>query len=119
MREQFPGRTLTAETFSHIGNGLAVGIAENGAICIERVEKQTVRSRVHGIQMPEMDGPTATRRLRDDPRFKNLPVVVMTAYAFAVDREKGSAAGMVDYVTKPLDPRLVCAALARWIPPQR
>jgi len=70
-------------------------------------------------QMPELDGYAATERIRDDERARagrRLPIVAMTAHAMAGDRDKCLAAGMDDYVAKPLRPDEVDAMLARWLP---
>jgi two-component system sensor histidine kinase/response regulator len=70
-------------------------------------------------QMPELDGYTATERIRADELARagrRLPIVAMTAHAMAGDRDKCLAAGMDDYVAKPLRPDEVDAMLARWLP---
>jgi len=71
------------------------------------------------VQMPEMDGFEATRRIRD-PRSAVLdhavPIVAMTAHAMQGDRERCLEAGMNDYVTKPIAPEALAAAVDRWLP---
>jgi CheY-like chemotaxis protein len=69
------------------------------------------------IQMPVMGGFEATQEIREDGRFKDLPIIAMTAHAMAGDREKSLAAGMNDHVTKPIDPEELFSALVRWIKP--
>ena len=71
------------------------------------------------LQMPEMDGYTATRLLRADPRFKDLPIIAMTAHALVEERQRCLEAGMNDHVTKPIDPDALFAALKRWAKPPR
>jgi CheY-like chemotaxis protein len=66
------------------------------------------------LQMPEMDGFTATGILRADPRFHDLPIIAMTAHAMVEERERCLKAGMNDHVTKPIDPDALFATLARW-----
>jgi HPt (histidine-containing phosphotransfer) domain-containing protein len=68
--------------------------------------------------MPEMDGLTATRLLRADVRFNDLPIVAMTAHALVEERERCLQAGMNDHVTKPIDPDALFAAIARWTKPR-
>ena len=71
------------------------------------------------VQMPVMDGYTATGVIRGDERFKDLPIIAMTANAMAGDMEKSAAAGMCDHVTKPIDPDRLFATLAKWVKPGR
>jgi len=69
--------------------------------------------------MPVMDGYTATRAIRAQARWKDLPVIAMTANAMAGDRDKVLAAGMLDHIPKPLDGSEMFATMARWIRPAR
>jgi signal transduction histidine kinase/CheY-like chemotaxis protein/HPt (histidine-containing phosphotransfer) domain-containing protein/HAMP domain-containing protein len=69
------------------------------------------------LQMPEMDGYTATKILREDPRFRHLPIIAMTAHALVEERQRCLAAGMNDHVTKPIEPDALFAALKRWAKP--
>jgi signal transduction histidine kinase/DNA-binding response OmpR family regulator/HPt (histidine-containing phosphotransfer) domain-containing protein len=71
------------------------------------------------IQMHEMDGLTAARRIRDTDRLRDMPIIAMTAHAMAGDRERSLAAGMNDHVVKPIDPALLFRALLTWIDPAR
>jgi len=67
--------------------------------------------------MPVMDGVTATRTLRKDSRYRDLPVIAMTANALASDREACLEAGMNDHVTKPINPDALFSALLQWVKP--
>jgi len=69
-------------------------------------------------QMPVMDGYSATRAIRQNPAFKDLPIIAMTANAMAGDREKVLEAGMNDHIAKPLDVGAMFATLAKWIKPR-
>jgi len=66
-------------------------------------------------QMPVMDGYTATRLLRADPRWQHLPVIAMTASALAEDRDRALASGMNAHITKPLNVNLMLETMAQWI----
>ena len=68
-------------------------------------------------QMPVMDGFSATREIRRNAAWAKLPIIAMTANAMAEDREKVIAAGMVDHITKPLNPNDMFNTIARWITP--
>ena len=65
--------------------------------------------------MPVMDGYTATRRLRENPAWRELPVIAMTASALAEDRERALASGMNAHIAKPLDVELMLRTMAEWI----
>ena len=67
------------------------------------------------VQMPDVDGLTATRLLRADPRFATLPIIAMTAHARTEEQERCRAAGMNAHVSKPISPDLLFAALAQWV----
>jgi signal transduction histidine kinase/DNA-binding response OmpR family regulator/HPt (histidine-containing phosphotransfer) domain-containing protein/CHASE3 domain sensor protein len=70
------------------------------------------------LQMPEMDGYTATGLLRAEARFKDLPIIAMTAHALVEERQRCLDAGMNDHVTKPIDPDAVFSAVRRWTKPR-
>jgi HPt (histidine-containing phosphotransfer) domain-containing protein len=67
------------------------------------------------VQMPVMDGYTASQEIRKDARFKALPVLAMTANAMVEDRQQALDAGMNDHIAKPIDPQALFAALLKWI----
>ena len=99
--------------------GLEVAIAENGQVALEMVQKHWYDLVFMDMQMPVMDGVTATREIRRIGRLARLPIVAMTANVMAQDRERCLEAGMNDTVTKPIDPKALWAVLLRWIPPQQ
>jgi CheY-like chemotaxis protein len=69
------------------------------------------------VQMPVMDGYTATREIRKDKHFKDLPIIAMTAHAMAGDEDKSLKAGMNGHVAKPIDPDQLFSTLQKWIKP--
>jgi PAS domain S-box-containing protein len=99
--------------------GIDVVVADNGARALEMLERETFDGVLMDCQMPELDGYEATRRLRQDARWAQLPVIAMTANAMVGDRDKALAAGMNDHVSKPIRPSLLFGTLARWITPAR
>ena len=98
--------------------GFDVDVAENGEVAIERIERKDYDVVLMDMQMPVMDGETATRQLRSNPRHAHLPIVAMTANAMEADRQRCFAAGMNDHVAKPIEPAALWAALGRWIRPR-
>ncbi|HYM07337.1 MAG TPA: response regulator [Terriglobales bacterium] len=77
--------------------------AGNGHEALEKVREHQPDLALLDIQMPILDGNAVIRELREDPRFANLPVVALTAYAMQGDREKALALGFTSYITKPID----------------
>ena len=103
--------------------GFVVDVADNGRIAVDKVVAAWVAQAPYDIvlmdmQMPVMDGVSATEEIRQDARHAELPIVAMTANAMQVDRDRCLAAGMNDFVTKPIDPDALWQALARWIRPR-
>ena len=103
--------------------GLAVDIAEDGRTACEKVAWARTAGQPYDLvlmdlQMPVMDGLDAARHIRSQPQGQVLPIVAMTANTMASDREKCLAAGMVDFVAKPIDPDALFRALLRWIAPK-
>ncbi|TWX63424.1 PAS domain S-box protein [Colwellia demingiae] len=97
--------------------GLVVTTATNGKIAVETVENKTFDAVLMDIQMPVMDGYTATKEIRKDEKHIDLPIIAMTANAMSGDREKCIAAGMNDHLPKPINPQDVYKTLAQWVKP--
>jgi CheY-like chemotaxis protein len=95
--------------------GFEVEVAGNGLEAVEKVRSRHYDLVLMDIQMPEMDGLTATRVIRKLPGFDELPIVAMTAHAMSGDREESLAAGMNDHITKPINLRELFATLNRWL----
>ncbi len=99
--------------------GLVVDVAPNGQVALDMLRRAPYDAVLMDMQMPVMDGLTATRQLREDPAWAHLPVLAMTANAMAVDRERCLQAGMNDHIAKPIDPEELFATLLRWIAPRQ
>ncbi len=121
------------------GAGLVVTIANNGQEAVNAVKENEYDAVLMDVQMPVMDGYTATKTIRNwecgmrnkigkdseleseirDPKskIKSVPIIAMTAHAMAGDEEKSLQAGMNGHITKPIDPDQLFATLLKWIQP--
>jgi PAS domain S-box-containing protein len=97
--------------------GFVVDIADNGQLAVQKIQEARYDIVLMDMQMPVMDGVTATREIRKLKQYDHIPIVAMTANAMQVDKEKCFTAGMVEFVTKPIDPDQLWRALQRWIKP--
>ncbi len=96
--------------------GCRVDLAENGRIALDKLGTSDYDLVLMDIQMPVMDGISATVEIRKEARFKKLPVIAMTANALQGDRARYIAAGMNDQITKPFDPDDLWRVLLKWLP---
>jgi PAS domain S-box-containing protein len=99
--------------------GLTVTMACDGKEAVAAVARNRFDAVLMDVQMPVMDGYTATREIRRQGRHSDLPVIAMTAHAMAGDREKSLEAGMNDHVTKPINPGALFETLLKWIRPDQ
>ena len=95
---------------------LEVDLAEDGQVALDKASVNTYDLILMDVQMPIMDGLTATRLLRERPEMRATPIIAMTANAFAEDREACLAAGMNEHVVKPVDPAKLYQVLIDWLP---
>lgn len=93
--------------------GVVVDVAHDGQQALDRLATHRYDAVLMDLQMPVMDGVSATRAIRADARFDGMPVLAMTANADVVDRARCTAVGMVDFIVKPVMPAVLYTALAR------
>jgi CheY-like chemotaxis protein len=100
--------------------GITVDVADNGVQALKKLldEGNSYDMVLMDIQMPEMDGLEATRRLRASGKLSRLPIIAMTAHAMDSERQRCLDIGMNDFVTKPIDPDGLRDILIRWRPTQ-
>ncbi len=96
--------------------GLSVDIAQNGFDALSMLDLHTYDLVLMDMQMPVMDGISATVEIRKNMQFSQLPVIAMTANVMQQDKERCFAAGMNDFVTKPIDLEQLFRVLLKWIP---
>ncbi|MFY3385916.1 response regulator [Paracidovorax sp. MALMAid1276] len=97
--------------------GVVVDVADNGQVALDMLAARAYDLVLMDMQMPVMDGLTATRHLRLNPAWAKLPVLAMTANAMTADRDRCLQAGMNGHLAKPIDPDELFAALLQWIAP--
>ena len=98
-------------------NGMTVTQAWNGKEALELLQTDSFDGVLMDIQMPVMDGYSASREIRKQPQFKQLPIIAITANVMVGDRDKAKAAGMNDHIGKPIDVNQMFNTMARWISP--
>ncbi|MRR15634.1 MAG: response regulator [Deltaproteobacteria bacterium] len=94
---------------------LKVDIAENGLEALEKLEEAEYEMVLMDIQMPVMDGYEATKRIRSNPRWSNLPVVALTGHDMSEYRLKGNRCGMNDHINKPVNPQEILAVITKYV----
>ena len=97
--------------------GYSVDTVDTGSEAVAKAKLNQYNAILMDVQMPDLDGLEATQQIREweQARGTHVPIIAMTAHAMAGDRERCLEAGMDDYVTKPLQPRILFSALNRWI----
>ena len=95
--------------------GMAVDLADNGEVAVQQATRHPYDLVLMDVQMPVMDGLRATAALRRLPGYAQVPIIAMTANAFDDDRTQCLAAGMDDYLAKPVEPRTLQLCLSTWL----
>jgi CheY-like chemotaxis protein len=125
LKRDFAGTRLLLVEDNVINQEVAVALLEDVRLCVDVANNGREALGMAGgksyalilmdMQMPEMDGLEATAALRAQPQFKDLPIVAMTANAFAEDGQRCLAAGMNDFLSKPVDPNVLFAMVLKWL----
>jgi len=97
-------------------HGYTVVSASDGPAGIELARTIKPALILLDIQLPTMDGYTVARELRKDPALRNIPIIAVTSYAMAGDREKSLAAGCNGYLEKPINPDTFVTEIERFLP---
>jgi two-component system sensor histidine kinase/response regulator len=95
--------------------GASLTLARHGGEAVERPKSATFDAVLMDLHMPVMDGLEATRLIRELPQGESLPIIAMTAAVLRADRDRCAAAGMVDFIAKPIDPDDMVRVLLKWV----
>ncbi len=95
--------------------GFSVDIANNGKEALDMLEKTDYDLVLMDIQMPIMDGLTATKHIREQTKYNSLPVIAMSAHALEEDKQKSIAHGMNEHITKPIVPETLYKTIYYWL----
>jgi two-component system, sensor histidine kinase and response regulator len=106
-------RDLAGDLLAELG--IQVTIAANGREGVDRVTAEAFDLVLMDIQMPVMDGLTATKLIRAEERFRRLPILAISAHDLRDDRERSFDAGMNDHLSKPIDSDMLRDFLTRWM----
>ena len=98
------------------GTDYEITEAENGEEALKAIEKQRPDLILMDIQLPIMDGYTATNQIKANPALRSIPIIAVTSYALASEEKKARAAGCDDYVTKPFSPKQLLAKIRQYLP---
>ena len=90
--------------------------AQDGAEGVRLAESERPDLILMDIQLPVLDGHEATRRIKENPDLRHIPLIVVTSYALSGDEQKATAAGSDGYVAKPFSPRQLLATIRKFLP---
>ena len=98
-------------------SGITVALAENGLEALDELDREEFDGVLMDCQLPLMDGYEATEKIREQSRFRDLPVIAMTANVLSGDRDKAMRHGMNDHIGKPINPVDFFTTIAKWVTP--
>ena len=113
VEDQPDNRKIIRDVFAPTGYEIIE--AENGEEALATIAKQRPDLILMDIQLPIMDGYTATRRIKGDPALRSIPVLAVTSYALSGEEKKAREAGCDDYIPKPYSPRELLAKVRQYL----
>jgi two-component system cell cycle response regulator DivK len=116
VEDQEDNRKILRDLLSNAGYDLIE--AANGEEGVALAMSRRPNLVLMDIQLPVMDGYEATRRIKNNPELRSIPIIAVTSYALSGDEAKARAAGCDAYVTKPFSPRQLLAKVREYLPPR-
>jgi len=113
VEDQPDNRKIIRDVFAPTGYEIIE--AENGEEALAAIAKARPDLILMDIQLPIMDGYTATRRIKEDPALRSIPVIAVTSYALSGEERKAREAGCDDYIPKPYSPRELLAKVRQYL----
>ena len=113
VEDQPDNRKIIRDVFA--ATGYEIIEAENGEEALAAIAKARPDLILMDIQLPIMDGHTATRRIKADPALRSIPVIAVTSYALSGEEKKAREAGCDDYIPKPYSPRELLAKVRQYL----
>jgi len=113
VEDQIDNRQILRDLLGNAGYELTEAV--NGEEALLKVTEQRPDLILMDIQLPVMDGYEATRRIKSNPEFSSIPIIVVTSYALSGDEGKAREAGCDAYVTKPFSPRQLLAKIRDYL----
>jgi two-component system cell cycle response regulator DivK len=115
VEDQEDNRRIIRDLLESVGYQLIEAV--DGAEGVRLAQSERPDLILMDIQLPELDGYEATRRIKAEPELRAIPIVVVTSYALSGDDAKAKAAGCDAYVAKPFSPRQLLATIRQFLPP--
>jgi two-component system, cell cycle response regulator DivK len=113
VEDQPDNRKIIRDVFAPTGYEIIE--AENGEEALAAIAKARPDLILMDIQLPIMDGYTATRRIKEDPALRSIPVIAVTSYALSGEEKRAREAGCDDYIPKPYSPRELLAKVRQYL----
>jgi two-component system, cell cycle response regulator DivK len=113
VEDQPDNRKIIRDVFAPTGYEIIE--AENGEGALAAIAKARPDLILMDIQLPIMDGYTATRRIKADPALRSIPIIAVTSYALSGEEKKAREAGCDDYIPKPYSPRELLAKVRQYL----
>jgi two-component system, cell cycle response regulator DivK len=113
VEDQPDNRKIIRDVFAPTGYEIIE--AENGEEALAAIAKTRPDLILMDIQLPIMDGYTATRRIKANPALKSIPIIAVTSYALSGEEKKAREAGCDDYIPKPYSPRELLAKVRQYL----